>query len=99
MTRPYKARDFKSYLRACAYSVYQAPPKRTWGRGYEHTRVDAQEKEVCRSIEQSFEALKGVLDKQKTELVKKSNKISLEKKNYCQLRGRCSKPYRRKYKL
>ena len=47
----------------------------------EHARVDAQEKEVCTSIEQSFEALKVVLDQRKTELVKKANKLAREKKD------------------
>ena len=47
----------------------------------EHARVDAQEKEVCRSIEQSFEALKAVLDQRKTELVEKANNLGREKKD------------------
>ena len=47
----------------------------------EHARVDAQEKEVCRSIEQSFEALKAVLDQRKTELVKKAGNLAREKKD------------------
>ena len=47
----------------------------------EHARVDAQEKEVCRSIEQSFEALKAVLDQRKTELVKKASNLGREKKD------------------
>ena len=47
----------------------------------EHARVDAQEKEVCRSIEQSFEALKAVLDQRKTVLVKKASNLAREKKD------------------
>ena len=47
----------------------------------EHARVDAQEKEVCRSIEQSFEALKAFLDQRKTELVKKAGDLAREKKD------------------
>ena len=47
----------------------------------EHARVDAQEKKVCRSIEQSFEALKAVLDQRKTELVKKAGNLAREKKD------------------
>ena len=47
----------------------------------ENARVDAQEKEVCRSIEQSFEALKAVLDQRKTELVKKASNLAREKKD------------------
>ena len=47
----------------------------------EHARVDAQEKEVCRSLEQSFEALKAVLDQRKTELVKKASNLAREKKD------------------
>ena len=47
----------------------------------EHARVDVQEKEVCRSIEQSFEALKAVLDQRKTELVKKASNLGREKKD------------------
>ena len=47
----------------------------------EHARVDAQEKKVCRSIEQSFEALKAVLDQRKTELVKKASNLAREKKD------------------
>ena len=65
----------------------------------EHARVDAQEKEVCRSIEQSFEALKAVLDQQKTELVKKRAILPERRKIPCQLRGRCSKQHRRRSKF
>ena len=47
----------------------------------EHARVDAQEKEVCRSIDESFEAMKAVLDQRKTEVVKKACKLAREKKD------------------
>ena len=46
----------------------------------EHDIVATQEKEVCKSIEQSFDALKAVLEQRKTELVKKANKLAQEKK-------------------
>ena len=46
----------------------------------EHDKVATQEKEVCKSIEQSFDALKAVLEQRKTELVKKANKLAQEKK-------------------
>ena len=46
----------------------------------EHDKVATQEKEICKSIEQSFDALKAVLEQRKTELVKKANKLAQEKK-------------------
>ena len=46
----------------------------------EHDKVATQEKEVYKSIEQSFDALKAVLEQRKTELVKKANKLAQEKK-------------------
>ena len=46
----------------------------------EHDKVATQEKEVCKSIEQSFDALKAVLEQRKTELVKKTNKLAQERK-------------------
>ena len=46
----------------------------------EHDKVATQEKEICKSIEQSFDALKAVLEQRKTELVKKANKLAQERK-------------------
>ena len=47
----------------------------------EETKVDTQKMEVCRSIEESFEKLKAVLDQQKAELVKKVSTLAQEKKD------------------
>ena len=47
----------------------------------EEAKVDTQKKEVCKSIEQSFDKLKALLEQQKVELVMKASTLSQEKKN------------------
>ena len=47
----------------------------------EETKVDTQKNEVCKSIEESFDKLKAVLDQQKAELVKKASTLAQEKKD------------------
>ena len=46
----------------------------------EETKVERQKEEVTRSIQQSFDQLKAVLDQRKTELVEKANSLAQEKK-------------------
>ena len=46
----------------------------------EHANVDAQ-KEVCKSIQQSFDALRALVDQREIELVKKATTFSQEKKD------------------
>ena len=47
----------------------------------EEAKVDSQKKEVCQSIEQSFDMLKALLDRRKAELVKKASSLAEEKKD------------------
>ena len=47
----------------------------------EQAKVDSQKKEVCRSIQQSFDMLKALLDRRKAELVKKASSLAKEKKD------------------
>ena len=47
----------------------------------EEAKVDSQKKEVCQSIEQSFDMLKALLDQRKAELVKKASSLAEEKKD------------------
>ena len=47
----------------------------------EEAKVDSQKKEVCQSIEQSFDILKALLDQRKAELVKKASSLVEEKKD------------------
>ena len=44
-------------------------------------QVDTQKNEVCKSLEQSFDQLKALLDQRKAELVKKAIALALEKKD------------------
>ena len=44
-------------------------------------QVDTQRNEVCKSLEQSFNQLKALLDQRKVELVKKASTLALEKKD------------------
>ena len=44
-------------------------------------QVDTQKNEVCKSLEQSFDQLKALLDQRKTELVKKASILAQEKKD------------------
>ncbi|CAI8047105.1 E3 ubiquitin-protein ligase TRIM71 [Geodia barretti] len=46
----------------------------------EEAKVERQKEEVCRSIQQSFDKLKTVLDQRKAELVKKAGSLAQEKK-------------------
>ena len=46
----------------------------------EETKVEKQKEEVTRSIQQSFDQLKAVLDQRKTELVEKASSLAQEKK-------------------
>ena len=47
----------------------------------EEAKVASQKKEVCQSIEQSFDVLKALLDRRKAELVKKASSLAEEKKD------------------
>ena len=47
----------------------------------EQAKVASQKKEVCQSIEQSFDMLKALLDRRKAELVKKASSLAEEKKD------------------
>ena len=47
----------------------------------EEAKVASQKKEVCQSIEQSFDMLKALLDRRKAELVKKASSLVEEKKD------------------
>ena len=47
----------------------------------EQAKVASQKKEVCQSIEQSFDMLKALLDRRKAELVKKTSSLAEEKKD------------------
>ena len=47
----------------------------------EETKVDTQKNEICKSIEESFDKLKAVLDQRKAELVKKASTLAKEKKD------------------
>ena len=47
----------------------------------EHANVVAQKEEVCKSIEQSFDTLKALLDQRKKELVKKATTLAQKKKD------------------
>ena len=47
----------------------------------EEAKVASQKKEVCQSIEQSFDMLKALLDRRKAELVKKASSLAEEKKD------------------
>ena len=44
-------------------------------------QVDTQKNEVCKSLEQSFDQLKALLDQRKVELVKKASALAQEKKD------------------
>ena len=44
-------------------------------------QVDTQKNEVCKSLEQSFDQLKALLDQRKAELVKKASALAEEKKD------------------
>ena len=44
-------------------------------------QVDTEKNEVCKSLEQSFDQLKALLDQRKTELVKKASALAQEKKD------------------
>ena len=44
-------------------------------------QVDTQKNEVCKSLEQSFDQLKALLDRRKAELVKKASALAQEKKD------------------
>ena len=44
-------------------------------------QVDTQKNEVCKSLEQSFDQLKALLDQRKAELVKKASTLAQEKKD------------------
>ena len=44
-------------------------------------QVDTQKNEVCKSLEQSFDLLKALLDQRKAELVKKASTLAQEKKD------------------
>ena len=47
----------------------------------EEAKIDTQKNEVCKSIEESFEKLKAVLDQRKAELVKRTSTLAQEKKD------------------
>ena len=47
----------------------------------EEAKVERQKEEVCRSIQQSFDKLKTVLDRRKAELVKKAGSLAQEKRD------------------
>ena len=47
----------------------------------EQVKVDAQKKEVCKSIELSFDNLRALLDQREVELVKKAGTLAQEKKD------------------
>ena len=47
----------------------------------EEAKVDTQKNEICKSIEESFEKLKSVLDQRKAELVKKASTLAQAKKD------------------
>ena len=47
----------------------------------EHANVVAQKEEVCKSIEQSFDTLKALLDQRKRKLVKKATTLAQKKKD------------------
>ena len=47
----------------------------------EHANVVTQKEEVCKSIEQSFDILKALLDQRKRELVKKATTLAQKKKD------------------
>ena len=47
----------------------------------EHANVVSQKEEVCKSIEQSFDILKALLDQKKRELVKKATTLAQKKKD------------------
>ena len=47
----------------------------------EQVKVDAQKKEVCKSIKQSFDNLRALLDQREVELVKKAGTLAEEKKD------------------
>ena len=47
----------------------------------EQVKVDTQKKEVCKSIKQSFDKLRALLDQREVELVKKAGTLAQEKKN------------------
>ena len=47
----------------------------------EEARIDAQEVEACRSVQQSFEHLKDLLEQRKVELVRKVGFLAQKKKN------------------
>ena len=47
----------------------------------EQVKVDAQKKEVCKSIKQSFDNLRALLDQQEVELVKKAGTLAQEKED------------------
>ena len=47
----------------------------------EHANVVAQKEEVCKSIEQSFDTLKALLDQRKRKLVKKATTLAKKKKD------------------
>ena len=47
----------------------------------DHANVVAQKEEVCKSIEQSFDILKALLDQRKKELVKKATTLAQKKKD------------------
>ena len=44
-------------------------------------QVDTQKNEICKSLEQSFDQLKALLDQRKAELVKKASALAQEKKD------------------
>ena len=46
----------------------------------EEAKIDVQKNEVCKSIEESFDKLKALLDQRKAELVKKATALAQEKK-------------------
>ena len=47
----------------------------------EQVKVDTQKKEVCKSIKQSFDNLRALLDQREVELVKKAGTLAQEKKD------------------
>ena len=47
----------------------------------EQVKVDAQKKEICKSIKQSFDKLRALLDQREVELVKKAGTLAQEKKD------------------
>ena len=70
-------RDYLAPLRKVQADIARAEKK----LNATEAKVDTQKNEVCKSLEQSFNQLKALLDQRKAELVKKASVLAQEKKD------------------